>query len=73
MAVLPDWQGSGVAAALLQAVEAEIRNQGCERVTLNTTEPLARAMRFYVRHGFTRFGRVSNFFGTSLHEWVKFL
>jgi N-acetylglutamate synthase-like GNAT family acetyltransferase len=73
MAVLPDWQGSGVASALLQAAEAQIRNQGCERVTLNTTEPLARAMRFYARHGFTRSGRVSDFFGMPLHEWVKFL
>jgi len=73
MAVLPDWQGSGVASALLQAAEAEIRNQRCKRVTLDTTEPLARAMRFYARHGFTRSGRVSDFFGMPLHEWVKFL
>jgi N-acetylglutamate synthase-like GNAT family acetyltransferase len=73
MAVLPGWQGSGVASALLQAAEAEIRNQRCKRVTLDTTEPLARAMRFYARHGFTRSGRVSDFFGMPLHEWVKFL
>ena len=73
MAVLPDWQGSGVASALLQAAEAEIRNQRCTRVTLDTTEPLARAMRFYARHGFTLSGRVSDFFGMPLHEWVKFL
>src|SRR5262249_45771145 len=44
MAVLPDWQGSGVASALLQAAEAEIRNKSCERVTLNTTQPLAPAI-----------------------------
>jgi GNAT superfamily N-acetyltransferase len=71
MAVLPDWQGSGVASTLLQAAEAEIRNQRCKRITLDTTEPLARAMRFYARHGFTRSGRVSNFFGMPLYEWVK--
>ena len=73
MAVLPDWQGSGVASALLQAAEAKIRNQRCKRVTLDTTEPLARAMRFYSRHGFRLSGRVSDFFGMPLHEWVKFL
>ena len=73
MAVLPDWQGSGVASALLQAAEAEIRNQRCKRITLDTTKPLARAIRFYARHGFTRSGRVSDFFGMPLHEWVKFL
>jgi GNAT superfamily N-acetyltransferase len=73
MAVLPDWQGSGVASALLQAAEVEMRNQGCERVTLDTTQPLARAMRFYARHGFRLSGRVSDFFGMPLYEWVKFL
>ena len=73
MAVLPDWQGSGVASALLQAAEAEIRKQRCKRITLDTTEPLARAMRFYARHGFTLSGRVSDFFGMPLYEWVKFL
>jgi ribosomal protein S18 acetylase RimI-like enzyme len=72
-AVLPHWQGRGVAAALLDAAEAVIRNQRCKRVTLNTTKPLARAMRFYERHGFSRAGRVSDFFGMPLHEWVKFL
>jgi len=73
MAVLPNWRGSGVASALLEAAEAEIRNQHCKRLTLDTTEPLARAMRFYARHGFTLSGRVSDFFGMPLHEWVKFL
>jgi N-acetylglutamate synthase-like GNAT family acetyltransferase len=72
MAVLPDWQGSGVASALLQAAEAEMRNQRCKRITLDTTEPLERAMRFYARHGFRISGRVSDFFGMPLHEWVKF-
>jgi len=71
MAVLPDWQGTGVASALLEAAEAEIRNQCRKRITLNTTEPLARAMSFYEHHGFTRSGRVSDFFSMPLYEWVK--
>jgi N-acetylglutamate synthase-like GNAT family acetyltransferase len=73
MAVLPDWQGSGVAAALLQAAEAEVRSQHCKRVTLHTTEPLTRAMRFYERHGFTRSGRTKDFFGMPLCGWIKLL
>ena len=73
MAVLPEWQGRGVASALLEAAEGEVRKQHLKRVTLHTTEPLARATRFYERHGFTRSGRVSDFFGMPLHEWVKFL
>lgn len=73
MAVLPEWQGTGVASALLEAAEAELRNQNRKRVTLDTVEPLARAMRFYERHGFTRSGRVRDFFGMPLREWVKLL
>ena len=66
-------QGRGVASALLQAAEAEARSQHRMRVTLDTTEPLTHAMGFYERHGFTRSGRVSDFFGMALHEWVKWL
>ena len=38
-----------------------------------TTEPLERAMRFYEKHGYRRSGRVTDFFGMTLHEWVKSL
>jgi GNAT superfamily N-acetyltransferase len=71
MAVLPEWQGSTVAAALLSAAEQELREEGCTRVTLDTTEPLHRAMRFYQKHGFRPSGRVGDFFGMRLHEYVK--
>src|SRR5208282_220889 len=47
VAVLPAWQGSGVAAQLLKSIESELRNQGCSVISLDTTEPLLPAMRFY--------------------------
>lgn len=71
MAVVPQQQGSGVAARLLQQAEAELRALGCSRVTLDTTEPLKRAMRFYERHGYRRTGRVTDFFGMPLYEFAK--
>jgi ribosomal protein S18 acetylase RimI-like enzyme len=71
MAVLPDWQGTGIASALLNVAEDEIRNKHGKYITLDTTEPLGPAMAFYKRHGFTRSGRVSDFFGMPLHQWVK--
>jgi len=61
MAVLPEWQGKGVAAALLGAVEDELRRNGCQYVTLDTTEPLMRAMRFYEKHGYRATGRIADF------------
>lgn len=71
MAVLPQEQGSGVADGLLQQAEAELRALGCSRVTLDTTEPLKRAMRFYERHGYWPTGRVTDFFGMPLYEYGK--
>ncbi|HTE89185.1 MAG TPA: GNAT family N-acetyltransferase, partial [Terriglobales bacterium] len=56
MAVLPDWHGRGVAAKLLAAIEAWLLSRGCKRITLDTTLPLAAAMRVYEKHGYNRSG-----------------
>jgi predicted N-acetyltransferase YhbS len=71
MAVLPEWQGRGSAEQLLQTAEAELAARHCLRVTLDTTEPLLRAMRFYEKHGYRPSGGVTDFFGMPLHEYVK--
>ena len=71
MAVLPEWQGTAVASSLLEAAEAELRSTGCELVTLDTTRPLKRAIRFYGRHGFVSSERVTDFFGMELFEYKK--
>lgn len=71
MAVLPEWLGRGIAEKLLREAEAELKQQGCSRITLDTTEPLQRAMRFYEKHGYRRSGKVTDFFGMPLHEYVK--
>ena len=71
MAVLPEFQGLGIADGLLNAAEKELRAQGCSRVTLDTTRPLLRAMRFYTRHGYTRTDRLQSFFGMPLFEYEK--
>lgn len=71
MAVVSEWQGTGVATALLQTAEAELTRRGCVCVTLNTTEPLKRAIRFYEKHGFSATGLISDFFGMRLYEYSK--
>ncbi|MGA3056081.1 MAG: GNAT family N-acetyltransferase [Candidatus Korobacteraceae bacterium] len=70
MAVLPEWHGRGIAERLLQS-EAELAARGCSRVTLDTTEPLQRAMRFYEKHGYLASGRTTDLFGMTLHEYGK--
>ena len=71
MAVRPELQGCGVAAKLLAAAENEAREAKCSRMTLNTTEPLTRAIQFYRRHGYRASGRMRNWFGMPLYQYVK--
>jgi ribosomal protein S18 acetylase RimI-like enzyme len=71
MAVVPEFQGCGIAERLLMTAEDELAKQGCSCVTLDTTEPLHRATRFYLKHGYVRSAKVTDFFGMPLHELVK--
>lgn len=73
MAVLPSLRGSGIAGQLLSHAEEELRGRGCTHVTLDTTEPLQRAMLFYEKHGYRRSGKISDFFGMPLVEYRKVL
>jgi ribosomal protein S18 acetylase RimI-like enzyme len=73
MAVLPSLRGSGIAGQLLRHAEEELRSRKCARITLDTTEPLQRAMGFYEKHGYRRSGKVSDFFGMPLVEYQKVL
>ena len=71
MAVLPVYHGAGIAARLLGTIEAWLISHSCTRVTLDTTRPLLAAMGFYEKHGYSQSGRVSDFFGMPLIEYVK--
>lgn len=73
MAVLPAWQGTPVARSLLEAAEVELRDRDCHKVTLDTTEPLQRAIHFYERSGYRATGQVADFFVMRLFEYSKSL
>lgn len=73
MAVRPPWHGRGVAESLLDWAEAALSAEGCTKVTLNTTLPLVRALRFWEKHGYGPAGRVSDFHGMEITEMVKHL
>ena len=73
MAVRQEWQGSNVARLLIEAVESELLARSCVQVTLDTTEPLTRAARFYEKCGYRRTGRTTDFFGMPLSEYSKML
>ncbi len=62
-----------VSTCLLERAEDELRKAGCGTVTLDTTEPLNRAIRFYEKNVFQRTGKIGLFFGMPLFEYSKSL
>jgi GNAT superfamily N-acetyltransferase len=70
MAVVPASEGLGVGRRLLRRALDECTVSGCRRATLDTTEPLTRAARFYEAAGFARTGRRGDFFGIPRHEYA---
>lgn len=71
MAVLPDQCGKGIGDQLLKAAEEGLINDKCKWITLDTTEPLKRAQRFYEKHGYKPSGQTRDFFGMRLMELEK--
>lgn len=71
MAVRPELQGCGAGKKLLDQVEADLRDLRCRIVTLNTTRPLQRAIRFYEKNGYRATGEVGSFFGMDLLAYRK--
>jgi ribosomal protein S18 acetylase RimI-like enzyme len=61
----------GISQRLLDRAESHLRESGCNRITLDTTEPLKRAIRFYERNGFCATRRTVDFFGMPLFEYEK--
>jgi predicted N-acetyltransferase YhbS len=76
MAVRPEWHGTGLSPALLERAEAELRKARCKIckiITLDTMEPLNRAIRSYEKNGFRPTGKIECFFGMPLFEYSKTL
>ena len=71
MAVHPRWHGARVAHALLAQVETELQGLQCVAVTLETTRPLVRAIRFYERNGYAATGRSRQWQGMELLQYKK--
>ena len=71
MAVYPEGHGRGIAQLLLEGMEGHLLAKGSKLISLDTTEPLQRAMRFYEKNGYRRTGKITDFFGMPLIEYAK--
>ncbi len=58
--VTPDYQGSDVAKQLFRTAVAHAARAGLRQLELAVNEANARAVAFYLREGFTQYGRLPN-------------
>ncbi|MFX0041654.1 MAG: GNAT family N-acetyltransferase [Candidatus Hodarchaeota archaeon] len=72
MAVHPKKQGrNSPATSLLQYVEDEARSEGCKIMTLDTTDILQRAQKFYSKNGYKKTGKTTKWLGHIIIEFAK--
>jgi len=62
IAVHPDWQGRGIALALLQELERRLAAAGLDEIRLCVRVTNSRAIRFYRRAGFQELGTVRHYY-----------
>jgi [ribosomal protein S18]-alanine N-acetyltransferase len=70
VAVRRDRQGTGIGDQLVEALLAEARHRGVNRVMLEVRDGNAAAQRLYERHGFTGLGRRRSYYGPGLDAVV---
>lgn len=66
--ILRPWQGTGLAAAMMDWVLSEARRRGAKDVYLSVFVDNIRAQRFYARSGFEEVGRYDFMVGTHADE-----
>jgi GNAT superfamily N-acetyltransferase len=71
----PEWQGTGLAQALMDLAFAEARERGFERMFLWAAKGAAQARRFYEREGWTATGSedAHSDFGVPLVEYERYI
>ncbi|WP_072691036.1 GNAT family N-acetyltransferase [Rhodococcus marinonascens] len=66
--VLPGNHGTGVSAAMMNAIVERAVDAGCAGLWLGVNQENIRAQRFYTKHGFKRVGTKTFVVGTQLHH-----
>jgi ribosomal-protein-alanine acetyltransferase len=69
IAVHAQARGRGVGTALLRAAERAARARGCSTLSLEVRADNARAIRWYERHGYRRFGAHPGFYEDGADAW----
>jgi ribosomal-protein-alanine N-acetyltransferase len=71
MAVNPNFQGQGIGQRLLEEVERLARERSRPTISLESFEPLTKAIALYERYGFERTGKERPYHGITIFEMRK--
>lgn len=71
MAVHPDYQKRGVGLFILKKINELAIRKNIKTISLDTSKPLKRAIKFYKNFGFKFTGTIKNFYGEEIYEMKK--
>ena len=71
MAVKPTFQGQGIGCELPGEIERLAREKSCPMISLESFEPLTKAITLYERFGFERTGKERPYHGITIFEMRK--
>jgi len=71
MAVLPDFQRSGIGRFILENINNIAREYKIEKLVLESSSPLKNALNFYEKHGFKKTGVNRDFYGVQIYEMIR--
>jgi N-acetylglutamate synthase-like GNAT family acetyltransferase len=71
MAVNPDYQGRGIGLFILEKIDLLAKKNNIKTISLDTSKPLKRAIKFYENYGYNFTGVTHNFFQIKIYEMVR--
>jgi N-acetylglutamate synthase-like GNAT family acetyltransferase len=73
MAVEPKFQKKGIGSFILENICKIAGNDDIKKLSLESFEPLKKAIRFYKKHGFIESGITKDLHGNEIFEMIKIL
>jgi len=71
MAVKPTYQGKGIGLCILTIIERIGKEKNCKIMSLESYEPLKKAVLLYEKFGFKRTGKERDYQGITVFEMIK--
>jgi len=71
MAVHPDYQKRGIGLFILKKINELAKRKNIKMISLETSKPLKRAIKFYKNFGFNFTGVTQDFYGIEIYEMIK--